>query len=67
MSEKSQREAIAKHLLRGRAITAIEALNKFGCFRLSGRIYELKREGMKIEKLMVRRGEKTFASYYHAA
>lgn len=62
----SQREAIARHLRSGKAITALEALKKFGCFRLSGRIYELRREGMKIGKLMVRRGEKTFASYFAA-
>lgn len=66
MNEKSQREAIAKHLLRGRAITAIEALDKFGCFRLSGRIYELRKEGMRIGKQMVSRGDKRFASYFYA-
>jgi hypothetical protein len=63
----SQREAIGRHLQSGRAITALEALKKFGCLRLSGRIYELKKEGMSIEKHMVRRGEKIVASYFYAA
>jgi hypothetical protein len=66
VSEKSQRERIAKHLLSGRAITPLDALRKWGCFRLSGRIYELKREGMNIAKIMVRRGEKKVASYFYA-
>jgi hypothetical protein len=66
MNEKSQRERIAKHLLSGRAITPIDALRKWGCFRLSGRIYELRQEGMPIGKQMVQRGEKRFASYYYA-
>lgn len=67
MSTKSQRESIAKHLQSGRAITALEALRKFGSLRLGARIYELKREGMPIQKLMVRRGEKVVASYFYAA
>jgi hypothetical protein len=66
MNEKSQRERIAKHLLSGRAITPLEALSKWGCFRLSGRIYELKKEGMNIGKTMVDRGEKKVASYFYA-
>jgi hypothetical protein len=67
MNVNSQREAIGKHLLSGKALTALEALRKFNCLRLSGRIYDLKQEGMAIEKIMVRRGEKVVASYYHAA
>jgi hypothetical protein len=66
MNVNSQREAIAKHLRSGRAITALDALRKFGCLRLSGRIYDLKQEGMEIEKIMVKRGEKTVASYFSA-
>ena len=67
MHTNSQCEAIAKHLRSGRAITALEALSKFGCLRLSGRIYELKQRGEPIEKTMVKRGEKIVASYYLAA
>ena len=68
MSEKSQREAIAKHLKSGKSLTALEALKKFGCLRLGARIWELKREGVDIHKYTARvgRGEeaKRVACYY---
>lgn len=67
MSTDTQCEAIAEHLKSGKAITALEALTKFGTLRLSGRIFELKKRGMSIDKIMVKRGEKTVASYFHAA
>lgn len=67
MNERTQREAIEKHLLSGRAITALEALKKFGSLRLGARIWELKRDGMNIRKQMVQRGDKRVASYYYAA
>lgn len=43
-------------------ITPIEALNAFGCFRLSGRIYELRDEGYDIET-EIATGEKRYAIY----
>lgn len=55
---------IAKHLKSGRAITALEALQRYRVFRLAARIRDLKDKGMRIEKIMVRRGEKAFASYF---
>lgn len=45
----SQNEQILQHLKRGKTLTAIEALENFGCFRLAGRIYELKSDGWPIE------------------
>ena len=60
MSEHSQRAAIWRHLKAGKSITALEALDRFGCLRLSGRIYELKKQGRTILSYPVRvgRGEK---------
>lgn len=49
----SQCTAILEHLESGNSITALEALHRFGCFRLSGRIYDLKNKGHKITKTMV--------------
>lgn len=46
---KSQNNLILKHLQSGKSITPIEALEKFGSLRLSGRIYELKERGYKIK------------------
>jgi len=46
---ETQNRLIAKHLESGHTITALEALHRFGCFRLSARIWDLKRQGMAIE------------------
>ena len=49
----SQGELILRHLKSGLTITAIEALNRFGCFNLKGRIWELRqqvaKEGYRID------------------
>ncbi len=45
---KTQKEQIKKYLLSRKTITPIQALNKFGCFRLAAVIYKLKNEGLKI-------------------
>jgi len=60
VSEKSQRAAIARHLRAGKSLTALDALERFSTLRLSGRIFELRQQGMKILSypLKVGRGEK---------
>ena len=51
---KTQKERIKLHLMSGKSLTPIEALNKFGCFRLGARIWELsKKEGFCIESELV--------------
>lgn len=52
-------------LSRGEAITPIEALNEFGCMRLSAVIFELKKQGMKIHTTIVKDGKtgKHYAQY----
>jgi len=49
MTKESQNKLIAEHLKAGRKITPLDALYQFGCFRLSARIYDLRREGMNIK------------------
>lgn len=49
-SAKSQCDMIANWLERGFSITSLEALNMFGCLRLSSRIWDLKERGMNIQK-----------------
>lgn len=49
----TQTNEIKTYLKMGYRITAIDALEKFGCFRLAARIKDLKDEGMEIEKVMV--------------
>ena len=64
MTTLSQRQAILAHLERGKAITPLEALSRFGCFRLGARIWELKRQGLKVATQMVKtRDGKHVASY----
>jgi len=55
----TQAEAILAHLKAGNTITPIEALDKFGCFRLAARIIELRRDGYNI----VTEGDKNYAVY----
>tara|TARA_R110002110_G_scaffold214514_4_gene428147 strand:- start:440 stop:649 length:210 start_codon:yes stop_codon:yes gene_type:complete len=47
---QSQTKKIRKHLEKGRSISPLDALLNYGCFRLAARIYDLKKEGMNIEK-----------------
>ena len=44
----SQIQQIANYLNKGKKLTPIDALNKFGCFRLAARIADLRNEGMNI-------------------
>ena len=59
----TQTELIRKHLLEGKPITPIEALNKFNCFRLSARIYELRNQEMNIISRTITSNGKSFAEY----
>lgn len=64
----TQNELIREHLLTGRELTQRDAYFLFGCFRLPSRIHELKKQGMEIEKRMVKTpGGATVASYYLAS
>jgi hypothetical protein len=56
-------ERILNYLQKGNSITAIEALEEFGCFRLSARIWELREAGHEIESVTLKSGNKKFASY----
>ena len=61
---KSQTKKIAEHLMSGKSITPIEALNKYGCFRLGARIHDLKhKQGFSIETKTVENEGKRFAEY----
>jgi hypothetical protein len=50
---QTQTAQILAHLKRGRAITPLEALDQYQCFRLGARIFELKAAGHDISKRMV--------------
>lgn len=65
MNTESQDKEILKHLKKGYSLTPIEALNKFGSFRLGARIFSLKKQGHNITTTMIEVGEKKkrIASY----
>lgn len=60
---KAQRARIKSWLESGKAITPLNALQAFGCFRLGARIWELRREGLDIRTRIVQNGRSRYASY----
>lgn len=60
---KTQNEQIKAYLSKGKSITPLDALTKFGCFRLAARISDLRKNGLKIATKNVTVSGKTFASY----
>lgn len=63
MKLESQNALIKGWLLNGHSITTLDALNMFGCFRLSARIANLKDQGLPIITDMVTINDKRVASY----
>lgn len=61
----TQNEKIKAYLEEGHSLTPIDALNLFGCFRLATRIFDLKKQGMKIRTDIVENKAtgKRYASY----
>lgn len=51
MSTNSQThcELIRNHLIAGKKITPIEALNFYQCMRLGARIYDLRKDGLNVQ------------------
>ena len=64
MKPESQNALIKGWLLNGYSITPMEALNLFGCFRLSARIANLRDEGLAVVTDMVTINDKRVARYY---
>ena len=60
---QSQNKKILQHLKEGKAITSLDALKKYGCFRLSSRIFDLRNDGHAITTTNITKGGKTFAEY----
>lgn len=63
-STDSQTALIKGWLLNGYSITQLDALNMFGCFRLSARIANLREEGLDIVTDMINVNDKRIAKYY---
>jgi hypothetical protein len=50
---KTQKEKILEHLKTRRQLTPLEALRRFGCFRLAARVKELREDGHHIHTTLV--------------
>lgn len=59
----SQNSRIANYLIAGNTLTALEALDKFGCIRLPSRINDLRNRGMNILTEMIEVNGKRIAKY----
>lgn len=59
----TQTDAIRSYLLSGHSLTPIDALDKFGCFRLAARIDELRKAGLDIETIKEKKNGKSYARY----
>jgi hypothetical protein len=62
-TNRSQADRILCWLCTGKPLTPITALRRFGVFRLSGRIFELREDGHDIRTDLIKRRGKVFASY----
>ena len=60
---RSQSDLILEHMKKGLSITPMEALDLCGCWALSSRISDLRREGHGIVSQIVERDGKRFAKY----
>lgn len=60
----SQNQQIAAYLNKGKKLTPLQALEKFGCFRLAARIADLRNNGMKIKTSTIKlENNKMIAQY----
>jgi hypothetical protein len=53
MKTETQTLKIQRWLAQGHALTPLDALKRFNCFRLGARCWELKQQGWPIQKRMV--------------
>jgi len=60
----SQTERIHRYLATGKKLNPLQALRKFGCFRLGARIWDIKKSGAPIVAERVTHEGKSFCAYY---
>ena len=60
----TQNQAILEHLEQGKPITALEALQLYGCLRLASRISDLKKDGHDIMDQFTEHRGKWFKKYF---
>lgn len=60
----SQTEAILNHFQKGKSLTPLTALTRFGCMALSQRAGDLRRAGYPVQSEWVTRQGKRFKRYF---
>ena len=61
---ETQVDKILYHMQCGYAVTGLEALSRFGCFRLADVIYKIKKLGLDVKKITVCDKQRRFAKYF---
>lgn len=64
MRTESQNKVLRKHLESGKSISPLQALNKFGIYRLASRVNDCRNAGMNIVTEMVYAYPIKYAKYY---
>ena len=64
---KSQSEKILRAFERGEVLTQRKAINRFGCYRLAARVFDLRRDGHDIRCQLLDRNGTRVGHYYLAA
>jgi hypothetical protein len=59
----TQNQQILSALKHGETLTPMDALDRFGCFRLAARVLDLKHQGHDIQTRYITQGNKTFVEY----
>lgn len=66
MRFETQRSAILNYLIKKKTITPMEALDKFGAFRLASHINVLRSRGYLIKTDLIRTNDgRTYAKYFY--
>lgn len=60
----TQSDMILAALLAGETLTPLDALKRFGCFRLGARIWDLKRAGYEIDMQLIDTGNGKHVAAY---
>jgi len=63
MRTESQLKTLRKHLESGKSIAPLQALNRFGIYRLASRVNDLRNEGMNISTTMIYENPVRYAKY----
>ncbi len=57
MKKENQNSIVWRHLKTFGRLTPLDALNLYGIFRLSARVYDLKKEGKKIKMTLIEQND----------